>query len=474
MGRTFATAVMALILVGCGLGAEPPSPASTASTDAAPTAAATDPPATSTSPPSSPAASEPEPSPSPTGSATPGETPAGEIELAKADVARLPADPSEAMLAAQAINRFALDLHRELAVGGENLVFSPMSIAVALGMARSGAKGETADEMDDVLYSVAADDNANWLNSLDSALADRSGTFEDDAGVEHDLTLRIANSYFAQHDLEFEPAFLEVLASRYGAGVHLVDYQRDPESARQLINAWISDQTEERIPEILIRGDVTKKTRLALANAIYLKAPWRMPFQEDLTTQQPFRLADGSKVEVPTMHDYGTLPCASGQDWGAVELPYVGNALSMLVVVPDDLAAFEAQLDADRLGQVVDALTETQARADLALPRFSAETRAELTPVLKALGMVAPFDAADFSGMTTDEQLFIGFVIHQANIDVDEKGTEAAAATVVGMESSGPPEVCKITADRPFLFAIRDVETGAILFLGRADPSASG
>ncbi len=345
-------------------------------------------------------------------------------------------------------------------------------------MARPGAKGQTADEMDDVLYAVASEDHANWLNALDRALAGRSGTFQDDGGTEHELTLRTANSYFAQHDLTFEEAFLEVLASRYGAGVHLVDYERDPEAARRLINAWISDATEERIPEILAPGDVTNMTRLALANAIYLKAPWQMPFQEDLTTQEPFTLDDGSEVEVPMMHTTGTLRCATGDEWQAVELPYVGSALAMLVVVPEDLAAFEAELDADFLNRLVDSLAETEARAELAMPRFSTEARAELTPVLQGLGMDVPFSPgeADFSGMTTEERLHIGFVIHQANIDVDEKGTEAAAATVVGMDSSGggPAEVCDIAADQPFLFAIRDVETGAILFLGRiVDPSPS-
>ncbi|MBA3779772.1 MAG: serpin family protein [Chloroflexi bacterium] len=426
-----------------------------------------------------PSSSPAQPSPNATDSPTSSASPSGELALAKADVARLPAEPGDAKLAAEAINRFALDLHRELAVEGENLVFSPASVAVALGMARAGAKGQTADEMDDVLYAVASEDHANWLNALDHALADRSGTFEDDGGAEHELTLRVANSYFAQDDLEFERAFLEVLASRYGAGVHLVDYKRDPEAARRLINAWISDATEERIPEILVPGDVTNQTRLALANAIYLKAPWQMPFQEELTTQEPFRLGDGSEVEVPMMHTSGTVRCSRGEGWQAAELPYVGNALAMLVVVPDDLAAFEAELDADLLNRVVDSLAETEARAELALPRFSTEARAELTPVLQALGMEVPFspDEADFSGITGDERLHIGFVIHQANIDVDEKGTEAAAATVVGMDTSGggPAEVCDIAADQPFLFAIRDVETGAILFLGRiVDPSATG
>jgi serpin B len=391
-------------------------------------------------------------------------------------VPRANATVDDAKAAAAAINDFGFDLHRRLSEKSGNLVFSPASVAIALGMARAGARGETAAQMDTVLRGVASDDHAAWLNGLDQALATRSGTFEDDEGNAHELTLDIANAYFAQRDYAFEESFLEALASRFDAGMQLVDFIADAESARGLINEWAAEQTRGRIPEVLQPGDVTGDTRLALVNAIYLKAPWLRPFQVDQTTDEPFTKLDGSTVKVPTMHA-STASCATGSGWGAFELPYIGNALSMLVIVPDDLETYEASVDSAVIAAVTRAFEEQYAVPDITLPRFGFETREELPDILAALGMPDAFNpaTADFSGMTTADKLFISKVIHQANISVDEKGTEAAAVTVVGMDTGGgPSEICTVHADRPFLFALRDRETGAILFLGRVvDPSAS-
>jgi serpin B len=217
---------------------------------------------------------------------------------------------------------------------------------------------------------------------------------------------------------------------------------------------------------------LTRATRLALVNAVYLKAPWQTPFAVDSTKQGTFRRADGSSVQVPFMAATESLRFASGDGWRAVEIPYVGGSLAMTVVVPDDIAAFERALAADSFATIVDALAPAQVA--LALPRFGIETRTELAPILASLGMPSAFDdRADFSGITTAERLLISNVVHQANIDVDEKGTEAAAATAVVMRATAmPAEPVVLRADRPFLFAIRDVPTGAILFLGRVgDPS---
>jgi serpin B len=395
--------------------------------------------------------------------------------LAKADIARAAGSGSEAKAAAHAINDFAFELHRKVAADGGNVVFSPASIAIALGMARAGARGETATQMDEVLRSVASDEYANWLNALDQALAQRNGTFSDDQGDPHELTLTIANAYFSQVGLGFEPAFLEALASRFGAGMQLVDFVRDPDAARGLINEWVKEHTAERIPEVLQPGDVTPSTRLALVNTIYLKAPWAAPFNAERTKTEPFTLLDGTKVSVPMMHDSSRLICAESAGWSAAEMAYVGGRLAMLVIVPDDLEAFEAGLDADGLDEVVSTLGTREAVPVVSLPRFSIETRTELAGVLAELGMPDAIDsaAADFSGMTTEVPLFINKVVHQANIDVDEKGTEAAAATVVGMDTGGgPPDECTVNANRPFLFVLRDRETSAVLFLGRVvDPS---
>ncbi|MFI5255606.1 MAG: serpin family protein, partial [Candidatus Limnocylindrales bacterium] len=272
--------------------------------------------------------------------------PAG-IGLAMADVARAPASSGDANAAAAAIDAFGLDLYQQLGKTGGNLVFSPASIALALTMARLGARGETAAQMDTVLHALvpttagdAAATAAAGLNALDQALAARSGTFPDESGKSQDVILRIANATFAQRDMAIQPAYLDALAASFGAGLRLVDYARDPDAARKLINAWVAVHTERRIPELLAPGTVDDLTRLALVNAIYLKAPWVTPFDPSLTKPDAFTRADGTTVQVPMMHGGGELPYAEGAGWQAVELPYVGGSLAMDVIVPDDLATF--------------------------------------------------------------------------------------------------------------------------------------
>ena len=403
----------------------------------------------------------------------PAGSPGEDVALARADVPRASTAPEDAAAAGTAIAALGLDLYRAIAADGEsNVVLSPTSIALALAMARAGARGQTATEMDAVMRDLGADANAAWLNALDAALATRSGTFKDDSGQDLAVALRIANAPFAQAGMPIEQAYLEALASRYGAGLRLVDYQREAEAARKVINAWVDDQTEQRIPELLVPGVLTPESRLTLVNAIYLKAPWQTAFSAEATAPGAFTRADGSTVEVPMMQVGETMPYAAGTGWRAVEIPYVGGSLAMTVIVPDDLAAFEAALTADELASITGALAE--APVALTFPRFSIETKAQLGVLLATLGMpTALSDAADFSGITTAEQLVIDEVIHQANIDVDEKGTEAAAATAVVMRAgSAPAEPVTLRVDRPFLFALRDVPTGAILFLGRVgDPS---
>jgi serpin B len=401
---------------------------------------------------------------------SPSPDPAG-ITLAKADVPRSDASDVDAASAATSINGFGLDLYRRLAGPDGNIVISPASVAIALSMARAGARGETGAQMDTVLHAAGLDDLVRGMNALDQALAARNETVtvgED----EFEIALRVANGQFAQDDLTFEPAFLEALAAAFGAGVQLVDYRTDAEAARALINTWVSERTEERIPELLGAGTITSSTRLTLVNAIYLKAAWLFPFHGDLTQPGPFTRADGSTVDVPTMASNWKLMYADGNDWRAVELPYAGGGLSMTVILPDDLAALEQGLDAEWFARLGSKLEERD--VSLWMPRFGIETMADLQDHLAALGMPLAFSsAADFSGITDQERLSIESVVHQANIDVDEEGTEAAAATAVVMPSSGSPGgPVELRLDRPFLFALRDVPTGAILFLGRvADPS---
>ena len=384
------------------------------------------------------------------------------------------ADPERAAVAADAINAFGLELYARIAMEPGNIMISPASIAIALTMARAGARGATADEMNTVLRGLGSEELADAANALDAALAARSGTFKDTGGVDQEVALRIANALFPQRDMELEAAFLDTMASRFGAGAWLVDYATDPEAARLAINAWVADQTEDRIPSILNPGDVTEAWRLALANAIYLKAAWQRPFIEDATAPASFELADGSAVSVPTMRTSGGFAYGTGDDWAAVELPYVGGGLAMLIVVPDELSTFEPGFDPEVLDTIVASLEGRE--VDLWMPRFDVESRADLAELLAALGMPTAFsDAADFSGITSAETLRIASVIHQANMTVDEKGTEAAAATVVGFDTTGGrPDPVELHVDRPFLVVLRDVPTGAVVFMGRvADPSVT-
>lgn len=388
--------------------------------------------------------------------------------IAVAEIKRVVANPADALLAADAINDFGLELLREAAAQDSNAILSPASIVLALAMARAGARGDTAAEMDQVLRGAASDDHATWLNALDAALAARSGTFKDRFNKDADVTLSIANQSFAQAEFPWEPAYLDALAGRFGAGLRLVDFAGDAEGARRDINAWVAERTEQRIRELLGQGIVDAATRLVLVNAIYMKAAWQAPFPEPATAPAGFSRLDGSSVDVTTMHVTTGFRYATGNGWQAVELPYVGRQLAMLVILPDNLSTFEATFDGAALTQIVAALEDQ--RVNLSLPRFGIETKVDLAEVLSDMGMPLAFDAqrADFTGITSVDDLYISAVIHQANIDVDEEGTEASAATGVVMGvTSLPPEPIVMTVDRPFLFALRDVETGAILFLGR-------
>jgi len=204
--------------------------------------------------------------------------PAADASLARANVPRASADPALATDAGRAINAFGVDLYHEIATGDGNIVVSPASIALALAMARAGARGATATEMDAVLHDLGTDEHAPWLNALDAALATRTGTFDDANGEPQSVALRIANAPFAQRGMSLVDGYLEALASRFGAGLRLVDYRTASEAARREINAWVSDQTEQRIPELLVPGTITPDERLTLVNAIYVKAPWLTPF----------------------------------------------------------------------------------------------------------------------------------------------------------------------------------------------------
>ena len=371
-------------------------------------------------------------------------------------------------------NAFAAAAYALLAAQEDgNLVYSPASIRLALAMTYAGAKGQTAAEMAEVLrFDLQGEALHAAFNALDQELASRNlaaYTLQD--GVERKVQLSIANSLWGQQGFEFTPAFLDTLAANYGAGMRVVDFVAATEAARAAINDWVADETNDRITDLIPEGVLSEMTRLVLTNAVYLDATWSSIFQKDATFDAPFSLLDGSAGDrCPPCTRSPPSRYAVGDGWQAVELPYVGEHLAMVFLVPDAgrFAEVEGLLGAGLLDEVVAGLAGVEVR--LALPKFEFRFKASVATLLKAMGMPTAFepDAADFSGMTTEDRLYISDVIHEAFIKVDEEGTEAAAATAVIMDlTSAPVEVIDLTIDRPFLFSLYDRETGEVLFLGR-------
>jgi len=310
------------------------------------------------------------------------------------------------------------------------------------------------------------------FNSLDLALASRGDGAEGQDG--EGFRLNIVNALWGQTGYKFLDAFLDTLAENYGAGLRLLDFASDPEASRGIINDWVSDQTEGRIEDLIPQGLINQLTRLVLTNAIYFNAAWAEPFEESQTKDGAFHLLDGSQVTVPMMWHSASYGYAAGEGYQAVELPYDGYELSMVILLPEagGFERFEDSLDASQLDAILGSLGHQQVA--LTLPKFEFESEFGLADALMALGMVDAFSMdADFSGMDGTQELFVREVVHKAFVSVDEAGTEAAAATAVIMQLKGmATEPIQVTVDRPFLFLIRDLETGALLFVGRVlDPA---
>ena len=336
----------------------------------------------------------------------------------------------------------AARLYAAVAAEGGNVAVSPHSVAVALNLAAYGARGRTRDEIRAVVGDAGKPvDGGEWVE------------------------LCSANRLFGQRGLAWQPDLERLLTT--------VDFA-DVEAARRVVNAWTSERTHARIPEVVPAGVLDSETLLILVNARYLRAAWSDPFQETATTDADFHLVDGSVVPVPTMLGHVGAQTGAGSGWRSARLPYLGGKLAMTVVLPDPgrLAGVEG-LVADRgWSAVLDA--PAHERLELRLPRFTVRAAARLSEVLAGLGMATAFtDDADFSGFTRDEQLKISEVLHEAFVAVDERGTEAAAATAVVMQRAAglPVPPVPFVVDRPFLFAIHEVETGTPLFVGRVlDP----
>jgi len=390
--------------------------------------------------------------------------------------------------AARAINTLGLELLAKAAPPAQSTLLSPYSIQVALAMTYAGAEGETRAEMARVLHYpkegladgfMALNAQLAALTAETKKLAEASKKRGDEAS--DPIQLEVANRLFGQKGFEFRPAFLETLKQKFEAPLELADFMKNADGARQHINTWVEKRTRDRIKDLLPQGALNRDTRLVLVNAIYLKAPWAEVFQKDATKPAAFHLADGKTVEVPTMGNSARFGYDKRAGYTVVTLPYVGGELQFVILLPDapdGLAALEKKLTPSLLA----GCAKIHAReVQLSMPKFKLEPPLfALGETLQAMGMKSAFDvppgSANFDGIAPrkpGEYLYISNVFHKTFVAVDEQGTEAAAATAVTMMLAyaaveEPPEV---KVDRPFLFAIQHVPSGACLFLGRlTDP----
>jgi serpin B len=377
-------------------------------------------------------------------------------------------DQSELM---QGNNAFAIELYGQLSRQAGNLFFSPASISTAFAMTFAGAAGSTAAEMQEAMQFKLPPDRLHPAMGalLESLNASHPG-----------YQLRVADALWAQQGEPFLPAYLALTSANYAAGFHPVDFAHAPEEVRHPINQWIEQQTENKIKDMLQHGVVTPDTRLVLTNAIYFKADWESQFEIAQSKEDDFHTSPSQTVRATLMHREGRFNYFNGATFQLLEIPYKGAELSMLVFLPNDSGGLPRLEDSLKLSELKRWFGQlhSEPKVILTLPKFKMTRQFELDSALKALGMKAAFarNAADFSAMTGKRDLWISAAIHKAYIDVDEKGTEAAAATATVMQSMAMParrpQPVVFRADHPFLFLIRDNRSGAILFMGRVvDPT---
>jgi len=389
--------------------------------------------------------------------------------LIRSDLARDPTpdvDPDDSADLAAGNHEFALALLNELDAGG-NLLISPLSIRTAFSMCYAGAVGQTAAEMELALkYGLPQARLHPAWNALDLALDSRNDPGDEDNPP---IELYLTNAVWGRLGYPFEQDYLDLLAVHYGAGVYEIDFLDAPEASRLAINEWVADETRRRILDLLPPGSIDATTAVVLTNALYFKAPWSDPFSTDMTAEADFHLLDGSTTSVQMMTKTEGFAYYEDETCRALELPFRRDDLSMVLLLPDagGFADFVAALDVEKLDAILDGLTWSG--VEVFLPRFSFESTCRLKGILQGMGMELPFTpAADFSGMTQNDQLWIAEAYHKTFIAVDEKGTEAAAATAITMiDSSVPDGDYVFRADRPFLLLILDRPTQTILFLGR-------
>ena len=365
-------------------------------------------------------------------------------------------------------NAFALDLYQALRGTEGNLFFSPYSISLALAMTYAGARESTEKQMAGTLHYTLPQDRLHAaFNGLDQELSGRGQGAKGKDGK--GFRLNIVNAIWGQKGYPFLAQYLDLLAEDYGAGLRTLDFRTAPDDSRLTINKWVSDRTELRIKDLIPPGAIDTMTRLVLTNAIYFNAAWANNFEKNATQPADFRLADSSTVKVPMMHQTEHLGYAMGDGYQAVKLPYDGRELEMMVLLPDQgkFAEFEKSLDTGKVASIINGITPKQVA--LSLPNYKYESEFSLGKILASMGMPIAFSGqADFSGMTGNRDLSISEVIHKAFVAVDESGTEAAAATAVIMRATAMPVMpLEVKVDHPFLFLIRDIKTGSVIFVGR-------
>ena len=373
------------------------------------------------------------------------------------------ADGTPALVAGN--TEFALDLYSRLKSADGNLFFSPYSISTCLAMTYAGARGSTATQMARALH---FGDDREQLASAFGELQSQLGKAELKPGIE----LNVANGMWGQQDHPFRPAFLDTAAKAYQAKLAQVDFRTRAEPAREAINDWVSKQTRGKITDLLQRGAVDAATRLVLVNAIYFKGTWARQFQARNTANAPFSVTAQSRVQAPLMNLTAEFKYAEVEGLQLLELPYAGDDLAMVVLLPratGGLASLESQLNAQALAGWL-ARAHSQ-KVNVFLPKFKLTAQFSLGKTLAALGMTDAFTTkADFSGMDGARDLYVSAVVHKAFVDVNEEGTEAAAATgtmMTPMAVVRPVSIPVFRADHPFLFLIRATHSGSILFLGR-------
>ena len=374
---------------------------------------------------------------------------------------------------AQGNNAFALALYQKLRGNEANLFFSPYSISLALAMTYAGAGGDTAIQMAQALHFTLPQDRLHpAMNALDQEIAQDGNNVQANKNNDTGFRLNIANGIWGQAGFPFLPDYLDLLAQDYGAGMHQADFVHAADVSRKAINDWVAQQTQGKITNLFPQGALDDTTRLVLANAVYFKAAWENSFDPASTKSEPFYLLDGSQINVAMMHakSDASYLYAQGSNYQAVGLPYANSNIMMVVLmpVPGNFTDFEAGLTDIQLEGILNGMTHHS--INLSMPKFKLETVLDLKNTLTALGMPDAFDKnADFSGMDGKKDLYIADILHKAYVNVDENGTEAAAATgvVMGIMALPAQPVISVSIDHPFLFLLYDSRTKTILFLGR-------